>query len=197
MNMENENNEFIVSGYKFRSEEDAKKTRDEVKKVSYIKSRLNYDEPESVLIIYEKLVAGTVLSTPVGYDLLRELSSFLLENGIEKGRISPLPEYSGYALNADRVRKDPAPRIVPAKPKTEYKGRFIISLIINIVLVLGIAAMLIIAISSDNPTILNYENALQDKYSAWEQDLSEREKAVREKEKELMRETTEEENKQE
>ena len=55
-------------------------------------------------------------------------------------------------------------------------------------LVVALVAMLIIALVSDNPNILNYERVLQDKYSSWEMDLKEREDAIRQKELELKKE---------
>lgn len=183
--MENENNELIVDGYKFQTPEDAKRARDEIRKVSYIKSKLNYSDPESVLVIYEKMVSADVLSTPVGYIFLRDTRAFLLDSGMENERIVSLPPFSSYSLGAERVRKDPVPKIVPAKPKIEYHRRFIASLTLNIVLVLVIIAMFIITMRSDNPNVLNYEYAVQDRYASWEQELAERERNVRIKEKEL------------
>ena len=45
--------------------------------------------------------------------------------------------------------------------------------------------MFVITLTGNNPTILNYEQKLQNKYAGWEQELTERENAVREKEREL------------
>ena len=45
--------------------------------------------------------------------------------------------------------------------------------------------MFIITINGENPNIINYENAVVDKYATWEQELSERETIVRQKEQEL------------
>ena len=185
MENEQEQNDFIVDGYKYKSEEDAKRAKDEIRKVSYIKSKLNYDEPESVLVIYEKMLSGDVFSTPTGYVFLREIRSILLDKGIDNERITSLPPFSAYSLGAERVRKDPAPRIVPAKPKIEYHKRFIASVILNIVLFAVIVAMYIITVKSDNPNVLNYEFAVQNRYASWDQELTEREKKIREKEKEL------------
>ena len=39
--------------------------------------------------------------------------------------------------------------------------------------------------TGNNPNILNYQNAVLNKYASWEQELMEREQAVREKEQEL------------
>ncbi len=183
--MENENNELIVEGYRFKTPEDATKARDEIKKVSYIRSKLNYDEPGSVLKIYEKMLSKDVLSTPVGYVFLREVRSYLLDNGVDPQMVGQLPPFAEYSLGSERVRKDPRPRIVPAKPKLEYHKRFIASVIVNVILLAVIITMVIMTVKSPNPNILNYEYAVQDKYAAWEQDLSKREKEVRLKEKEL------------
>jgi len=42
-----------------------------------------------------------------------------------------------------------------------------------------------IARNSNAPNILNYETALRNWYASWEQDLVERERVVKEKEREL------------
>ena len=58
-------------------------------------------------------------------------------------------------------------------------------MILNILLILLVIAMFVITLTGNNPTILNYEQKLQNKYAGWEQELTERENAVREKEREL------------
>ena len=45
--------------------------------------------------------------------------------------------------------------------------------------------MFAIASGSDNPNIINYRNVIVNEYVSWEQELTEREKAVRRKEAEL------------
>ena len=39
---------------------------------------------------------------------------------------------------------------------------------------------------SDNPNILNYKQVLTNQYASWEQNLTERENRIREKEQELL-----------
>ena len=48
-----------------------------------------------------------------------------------------------------------------------------------------IIVMYIIVIKSDTPNMINYENAITNKYASWEQDLTERESKIRQKEAEL------------
>jgi signal peptidase I len=59
------------------------------------------------------------------------------------------------------------------------------SLFINLVLVVIVIVFFVITATSKNPNIINYENVLIDKYSSWDQELTERERAVKEKEAEL------------
>lgn len=49
-----------------------------------------------------------------------------------------------------------------------------------------VIVMFVISTTSSNPNILNYERAIQNRYVEWEQQLSDREQVVREKEKELL-----------
>lgn len=45
--------------------------------------------------------------------------------------------------------------------------------------------MFVITLQSDNPNILNYRQAITNEYASWEQELTERENKVREKEQKL------------
>lgn len=58
-------------------------------------------------------------------------------------------------------------------------------IVISIALVITVVAMFVIANTSNNPTILNYEEVLQNKYASWEQDLQRREAEVEKQEKAL------------
>ena len=55
----------------------------------------------------------------------------------------------------------------------------------SLILLISVVSMMLLAATSDNVNILNYENKLIDKYSSWEQELEEREQAVKEQEQEL------------
>jgi hypothetical protein len=104
--------------------------------------------------------------------------------GIPAEKIKPIPLYETFSNKTENnisIRRSIAAR----KPKVEYKGRFITSLLINFVLVGLIAAMFVVSWKSDVPNIVNYRTAILNEYSEWEQELTEREKAVREAEKNL------------
>lgn len=58
-------------------------------------------------------------------------------------------------------------------------------LCVNAILVVCVVAMFAMALTSDSPTIVDYQSKLLNRYASWEQELTEREKAVSEKEQEL------------
>ena len=49
-----------------------------------------------------------------------------------------------------------------------------------------VIVMFAIAATGSEPTVLNYERVLQNRYAEWEQQLSDREQVIREKERELL-----------
>jgi len=70
-----------------------------------------------------------------------------------------------------------------ASKKTDgYRKKYEITLFISVILAVSVIGMFIVASTSDSPTIINYENKLIDKYAAWEQELDEREAALKERE---------------
>ena len=54
-------------------------------------------------------------------------------------------------------------------------------MVTSLILLISVVSMMLLAATSDNVNILNYENKLIDKYSSWEQELEEREQAVKER----------------
>ena len=77
----------------------------------------------------------------------------------------------------------------PVKSKPTRKELSVKLLLgVNAVLILLIAAMFYITINGSNPNIINYERVLQNKYSQWDQELTQREAVIREKERELLME---------
>ena len=190
-----ENNDLVVGGYQFNSRADADKARDEQKKIAYIEAHMNMDNPESVQTIYEKMRSNRIFATPVGLDYLKEIRDYLISREeIDNEAVKPLELNRMYSLGQESVTEEELPkrRVVPAKKKNPFEERFFFSLVLNILLVIAVAAMFVIATTSDNPNIINYENSLVNKYASWEQDLREREDRIREEEKRLGISTTEE-----
>lgn len=174
--------EYIVDGFLFFSAEDAAAAREELKKVRYLKRHLDQNEVQTVLPLYRKALEERTFQTPVGLAFVNELREHLIEAGVEEFDIEPIPVYYDVVQNKIRSGGEPAEKTEPEKKEP---GRFHFSIIMNVVLGLLVAVMFYVALTGNNPNILNYKNAILNEYASWEQELTDREQAVREKEREL------------
>lgn len=189
-----ENNNCSAGGYIFFTEKDAQLAKAEQQRVEYLEERIDYTRPESILYVYEKMIKERVFKTPVGLEYLKKLQQFLLEQeSIPRERVSEIPLYITFdgelrqETSPARRRVQPSRKKSREQEKAERKQLLVnVSFILNILLVIALCAMFTISLKSDNPNILNYKKNLTNQYAAWEEQLTERENAVREKEKELQ-----------
>lgn len=87
-----------------------------------------------------------------------------------------------------RTRSAEPPKTVPARAQGErdYRGPFYVSTFFAVVFAVAlIGIFIIILMSTDNVTILNYENKLVDRYEQWEVDLQQRELKLKQREMDL------------
>lgn len=174
-----------VGGYRFYTEKDAQLAAEELKKIEYLEARIDYSRPDSILAVYEKTIHERIFKTPVGLQYLKKLRDYLLEQPeIENQRVAAIPLYHTFSGEI-RERSNPAKNRIKAADNGKEGFGFRISIILNVLLVLAVIAMFTITLRSDNPNVLNYQRVLTDRYAQWEEELTIRENAVREKEKEL------------
>lgn len=180
----------VIDGFSFADSSDLSIAKDEISRIKYIANKMNMENPKGVLAVYDKLIASGIFVTPVGYEYLRTLQNFLYKSSeIPDESIREIPIAISYtdAINArsiERDRKLEEARTSRTLRKT-FKKEYKISLIVNVVLFVLVLGLFIITLKADNPNMINYRTAIINEYSEWEQELSEREAAVKEKEREL------------
>ena len=181
---------YVVEGFAFTSEKEAELAKKEREGIRYIKEKTNLSNPDMVLQIYNKMVREKMFVTSVGYAYLFDLQEYLCTNPhINDEDIMPIEvvhpslqeslkeEKQKHQAQMQEMKKKAA-----KKPVTdaELQNKYKMSLLANLILVISVVAMFIISATSSHPTILNYEEKLLNRYSAWEQELTEREAALRE-----------------
>ena len=175
-----------TGGFSFYTENDGRMAEAEQRKIEYLEERIDYTRPESILHVYDKAIQEQLFKTPVGLLYLKKLQDFLLKQPkIDPERVKAIPLYDTYAEIQQKTSEPNKSNPQRIRQREQQKARFQISVVLNVLLVLAIISMFWISFSSDQPNIFNYERALQDKYASWEQELTAREQAVREKEREL------------
>lgn len=181
-----EHDMYKVEGYEFETREQAEKAADEAKKICFLRSKVDLHDPDVVLNLYNKLVMREEFVTPIGRNFLRSLQEYL----------HSIPYIKREEILPITVTDEKTSRI--HREEHNYRRLFHISTFLAVVFALGIIGMFLITwLSEDNVNILNYENALIDKYEVWEQQLEEREAALDEREaaleqRELMKNNSEE-----
>lgn len=182
---------FSAEGYSFYTEKDAALAESEKRKVEFLEARMDYAHPDSILKIYNKAIGERIFKSPVGHFFLKSTQNYLTKQpNIAKEDIADIPMYVTFDGEFRDQPKPVQPRVAaqttPKASKKEAKSNALTaSIIINLVLAAAVIAMFVITLKSDQPNILNYEKAITNRYAAWEQELTEREKAVRDKEREL------------
>lgn len=181
--------DWVVDGFQFGTQMDAELAKGEQLRIERLEGKLEYDNPQMISAVYKKAVENRVFKTPVGYEFLKKLQIILRENpGAEE--VADIPVQGVYSLreSADSVVekvKASQKKKEKEKQKQEFFSRRT-SILVNIGLFILVLIMFIISSTGSSPTVVNYEKTIQNRYSEWERELSDREQAVREKEKEYM-----------
>ena len=172
-----------VGGFSFENKDEAEQAKKEIEGIRYIKTKTE---------------------TAVGYSYLKDLQEYLttipfiknedilpipvthprLEASLKKQKREIAQKERVRAVRA-RQREKKLAKIDRKALETESSGKLKISLCVNAILVVCVVAMFAMTLTSDSPTIVDYQSKLLNRYASWEQELTEREKAVSEKEQEL------------
>ncbi len=176
--------DFFAGGYRFHSVKDAERARLDQKRIEYLEEKIEGKNAQDMLAAYDRILDEKVFATPVGWEYLRELQERLLDLGIEEKNIRPIPLFVvfDHGIDGETIFKRAAGQPAQAEKKS---GGIKISVCINILLVILVAAMFWITLNSENPNILNYKTQIENKYAMWEQELTRRENEIRQKEAEL------------
>ena len=172
--------ELIVDDFAFSSMEEANVARLEKDKIDRLNEKLVNADSEILYKVYNKSIEKNTFRTPVGLEFMKSIREKLKEDGAYEDKLTPIPVIMTNNKAKDDEKNDDIKKYREDAKKNISLFRW--SLFINLVLVVIIIVFFVITSTSKNPNIINYENALVDKYSSWEEELKEREKVVREKE---------------
>ncbi len=200
--MKEDKNQVEIDGFLFSDPAEIAQAKKEMEGIRYLRTKLDRDNPEQVLLVYNQAVDQQLFATPVGYYFLKELQDFLITipfikdedihrititermtETFEKSRKKTVQEKKKQAVKQYEDERKLREKKIQAK-NTDYKAKFAVALVFVFLLLAMVIAMFTITfLSKDNVTILNYENELINKYEEWEKDLEERERVLEERER--------------
>ena len=164
---------YIVDGFEFATQEEAKRAEKEKAGIRYIKENTDMNDPDMVYKLYAKLNKPGTFSTPVGFAFLVELQEYL----------HTIPYIKNEEIRPIHVAKTGVQDKAAARQEGLYRKKYHIALFFVIVFAVVIVSMFAITyVSGHSPYVVNYENELIDKYENWQNELEAREKALDERE---------------
>ena len=157
----------------------------DLSKINLLEARVKASRPVDIKAVYEKSIENKIFKTPIGWEYLVGLRRKLLESGYKEEDLIPIPLNVSMTRHSAMDSLNVKQRILPQEPKKEANFKTIFSIILNIVLLILIGVMFYITVTAETDNIINYRKNITNRYAGWEQELSDREKAVREAEKRL------------
>lgn len=182
---------FIVGGYDFLSELDAQKASLDLSKIKVLEERVKASRPKDIKAVYEKAIENKIFKSPIGWEYLARLRDRLYASGFSEEELIPIPIPVSLTRHSAFENLSVQQRIRPVTKDNKAEFKRLFPYILNIFLLIIVIAMFIIASTSDSDNIINYKRNVTNRYSSWEQDLTQREKVIREKEKKLGIESSE------
>lgn len=173
---------WIVNGYEFATREDYDKAKKEAESIVYIKAHTNMKDKQQILKIYNKASENKMFHTVIGYDFMHQLYLYLIKNEVMgKQYIKTIPvdktasqrELPEDVEAANKLAEQY--RVLYQDSKDKGKLQKIIICFLG-----GLILLMMVMVYFNYRTY--DEDAVLDKYSAWEEELKERENAVTEKE---------------
>lgn len=182
---------YVVGGIGFTDMESAKIAQNELKRIEVLDEKMDYNNIESVAVVYEKALQNQIFKTPVGISYMMRMQNHLVQNkypGISDKPILVNMNYSKNVTEKDSNEKDEIwkARLEDSRRLTnEAHERLRISILGNLILAALVVILFIISQTGNNPTVLNYKTNIINEYSQWQKQLEEREETIRQKEAEL------------
>lgn len=183
----NNEEQRILEGFRFSSEEEYKLAKKELETIHNIESKVSLADAKAALQIYNKAVSNGTFKTVIGYAFLLRLRETIVSCEIVKEDIlNPIPvmkqkgKKTGTALLPDQEGR------YKVLYENERNSKKIYKLVIAFmaVIIIGIFAVSLSNKYSFITYFTNYEekirNEVIDEYETWQADLEEREKILEE-----------------
>ena len=182
---------FELGAFSYADKVMADDAERELKRIQKLEQQIDYSKPKVVHLLYDKMINASSLRTPEGLIYMSEMYGFLREHSTELDhelRGIPVEMFSGITRTREaeggddlKLTEENFNKLKRSlkREKQESKSKILSHRIVIAFLAAAIVVMFIIAFKSDTPNILNYETALQNKYAAWDAELTQREAELR------------------
>lgn len=173
---------LTVDGFVFPSAKEAQIALKEKQNIEVIRQRTPLNDSKAVYELYTKLIERDMFKTMVGYSFLYEMRYRLLTDFQYDEEDLPT------VVLPKRMEYDKVSELNKGVMETKLQALMLTKKRMSIVmaaLAFMVVAMFVLAAVNPNVGYINAENKILNQYSAWQEELEQREKAVKEKEAQL------------
>ena len=178
---------YVVGKYAYQTPTQIEDVKKEAEAIAYIKASTDISNVKNAYQLYKKLNAKPSFKTALGLEFMEELFQIIVDSKmIQESNLEPIKValFNPFQIEAEMDPDELTRRETKAEKKLkEYKVKNRNLCIIVAFLAVVIGTMFYIASTSEYSYISDYENKILDKYSAWEEELQQREQQLKEKEK--------------
>ena len=176
---------FVIREYAFDTKAEWEEAKREEESIGYIRAKVDLTNKEQVEKLYKKLIEKRNFITPVGIGFLQELRNDLLRSGRREESLPPiyitLPRKKSVFAGAVSEGGQQKYRLLAESYREKLRNTRIVVLFLIVIVI----AMFLITMFGPNTPLADAEERAQDRYAAWEQELTEREQEIRRREREL------------
>lgn len=171
-----------VGGYEFTTAREAQEAQKELRNIQALKGKIDFNKKKEVLEIYKRLIDKRAFRTPVGLQFMGEFRDYLIDT--MKCREEDVPTIPIPASNGRFREEQEQVKLLQIENERMHKKSRYMTIAIT-ALIVTILAMFAITAWNPNVGYINTENKILNRYAGWEEELTNREKQIQEKEREL------------
>ncbi len=182
MQQEPDTAELLVADYEFATIREAQEARKELRNIQALKEKIDFNKKKDVLEIYKRLVEKRAFRTPVGLQFMGEFRDYLIDT--MKYRKEDIP-YIQVPSGNGRFREEQEEFRLLQTENESFRKKYRYAIVTIIALTVVVLTLFMITALNPNVGYINTENKILNRYAGWEEELTNREKELRQKEEEL------------
>lgn len=172
-------NKFTFQGHTFDDEKQMIAAKKEAEAIEYLRSKTDFSNMNNLMKLYDRILDRDMMETVVGIGFLKEIRETLINSGMfTETQIRPVPLLPEVKKLKKRKEIQKRSRERTQLERCEHQI-MILKVVCFFLIVLVIGMFAIVLTGKRSPLASRYEEQILNKYSAWAQELKEKEDFLR------------------
>lgn len=172
-------NRVTFKGHTFDDEKQVILAKKEAEAIEYLRSKTDFNNLNQLMKLYDRILDKNMMETVIGIEFLTEIREMLVRSGMfteEQIRPVPLlPEARKMKKRADDQKRSRERILLEHATKQNTILKIVTLFLSALVIIMFVITLL----GERSPLAVRYEEQILNKYAAWADELTEREKLLR------------------